>query len=349
MNQKKVSFSDQLKLLINNLPFFVKYSGGLYIFTKKMIYASLYFGLVGVKNFLAELLKTKVELDKTFDYEVNFNNLNNKGYIIHAPNFVSNSAGIKCLYQLCHDLNQRGYTSLMTGTAITDESLQAPIITHTFAEKICTDKFIAVYPEIVVGNPLKAKNVARWALNKPGLLGGDSIYDSSEKVFYYANVYLSSIKNEVSGKLYLPTIDESIFYSDDLTNERPLECYYVGKSTYKAGYFDPNKTFEITRNSPNKKELGKLFRACKVLYCFDNSTILVYEAILCGCPVVIIPDGTQTKEDYLKSELGIDGIAWGIEELSKARANVSLLKERYDETKKQYLEQLEEFIKITQT
>lgn len=271
-----------------------------------------------------------------------------KGYVITAPDYVSNSAGVKCLYLLCHDLNRLGYPAYITQSSFAPAELNTPIISLDDARRlVSTDRYSALYPETVTGNPLGAVKVIRWVLNRPGLLAGEEVYDDNEKVFYYSDVYLGYIKNEVVGKLYMPTIDESIFF-DDGKNERCLECYYLGKSQWKDGFFNRNTVFEITRSSPPQRELGKLFRRSKVLYNFDNSTIVTYEAIMCGCPVVVIPDGTQTWEDYRKLELGTDGIAWGIENFTQARANASLLKERYERVKQEYGRQLEQLIKLTQ-
>lgn len=273
-----------------------------------------------------------------------------KIYIILAPNFISNSAGIKCLYQLCHDLNVLGYPSFITGSLVTDPQLVAPLIDTHEAKKMMQSDFIAVYPETISGNPLRANTVARWALNRPGLLGGDKIYDDRELVFTYTNAFNDSIKNTVAGKLYLPTIDEKIFYNDSSTpfENRILECFYVGKSKWKDGLIDRNKVFEITRESPKKQELGKLLRASKRLYCFDNSTILAYEAVLCGCSVVIIPDGTQQKHHYENSELGIDGISWGMSEMIDQLPDTKKIVARYEQVKICYKLELQHFIKITQ-
>jgi hypothetical protein len=275
--------------------------------------------------------------------------INSPGYVIFAPDYSSTSAGICCLYRLCDELNRRGYPAYITGSGCTNPVFKAPLIGRAQAQCLCMSGFTAVYSEVVFGNPLGAKIVARWVLNQPGLLGGDEQYEDSELIFCYSDVYSTYIKNHVAGKLFMPTIDESIFYSDDRDGStRTLECYYVGKSSWKDGYVDRKKAFEITRTTPAKSELGELFRKAKVLYCFDNSTILVYEAILCGCPVVVIPDGTQTKEDYDRLELGRDGIAWGVGELDKVRADVPKLHERYERVKRDYVAQLESFIDITQ-
>lgn len=277
-------------------------------------------------------------------------NLKKKGYIIWAPDYKTNSAGIRCLYQLCNDLNLQGYPSFIVGAFLpSPNNLNAPLIGWGSAKKLINQGFIAVYPEVVKGNPLGANRVARWVLNKPGLLGGDLKYASNEKIFYYSNAYRDAIQNEIVGQLLLPTLDEEIFYSDGRPPEaRSLSCFYIGKSKWKDGYFDRSETLEITRQFPHRRDLGHLLRSAKVLYCFDNSTALCYEALLCGCPVVIIPDGTQTKHDYENSELGMEGIAWGLEELSNAKPNPKALGSKVKKQLLLYNDQLFDFIQKTQ-
>jgi O-antigen biosynthesis protein len=275
--------------------------------------------------------------------------LTRSGYVIFAPDYVSYSAGPYCLYRLCNDLNQRGFPSCIVGSNRTLRTLAAPLVDWNTGAELCKHGYTAVYPEVIAGNRLNARFVARWVLNRPGLLGGEKVYDDDELVFNYSDVYKRYIRNKIAGKLYLPTIDEGIFFSDGRDHsERSLECFYIGKSQWKDGFVDRSRAFEITRTAPPKKELGKLLRASRVLYTFDNSTIFTYEAILCGCPVVVIPDGTQTKEDYMRSELGMDGIAWGVEELEGARADVAKLQTRYNQAKRAYFRQLDRFVTLTQ-
>jgi len=273
-------------------------------------------------------------------------------FVIFAPDYVSNSAGIYCLYKLCHDLNQRGYLTAMYGTDVTPAHLDTPIITNKKIIKHLQEKDNAwiIYAETVSGNPLRFKNVARWVLNRPGLLGGDEVYDSREKIFVYSNVYAPYVKNTIQGNLNMPTFDHSIFYpptKDVIEKDRTLACYYVGKSTYKEGYFDPHETFEITRCIPAKKELGKLLRSSKVLYCFDNSTALIYEAIACGCAVQVIPDGTQTWEDYEKLEWGTTGIFWNKPVDKLSFDDVNTLLNKIKTTEAEYEVALDHFIQST--
>ena len=270
------------------------------------------------------------------------------GFVVFGPSFVSNSAGIGCLYRLCHELRRLGYSAFMAGGQRGAPHLDAPMVDLVEAAELCRRGYVAVYPEVVPGNPFGSPTVIRWVLNRPGLLGGDEVYDDDEIVFCYSDVYRPYVRNRVAGKLYMPTIDEEIFRTDEWDiSRRSLECFYIGKSSWKDGVVDRDKAFEITRHTPAKSDLGKLFRAARVLYCFDNSTILIHEALLCGCPVVIIPDGTQTKEDYAGHELGTEGIAWGVEEFHGQSVDVPAVGRRYEQAKSDFGRQLEHFIAVS--
>ncbi len=271
------------------------------------------------------------------------------GYVIYSGSYVGNSAGVQCLHRLCGELNARGYPAFVAGGTVAAPHLNAPMIELETAHSLCADGFCAIYPETVSGNLFGAAKVVRWVLNRPALLGGDREYADGEAVFTYSDVYSPYISNLIAGKLYMPTIDEGLFFCEenDLT-ARSLECFYVGKSQWRDGIINSSDTIEITRENPHRSELGKLFRAAKVLYCFDNSTILIYEALFCGCPVVVIPDGTHTQADFARLELGTSGISWGVDEQVSKRVDLTELKSRYDIVKRQFLDQLTSMIAISQ-
>jgi O-antigen biosynthesis protein len=330
----------------------------IYPITRELCRVGVFNGIEGVKAYLRRIEKSsseKAQEEKRLMRQTKEDVRRRcaatavPGYVILGTSYTSNSAGVGCLYRLCHDLNRWGFPSFVTGSHRTNPDLTAPLIDRHDAKRLCAEGFVAVYPETISGNPLHARHVARWVLNRPGLLGGDKVYADSEMVFNYCNAFEPYIQNRIDGKLYMPTIDEDIFFCDENDRApRGLECFYLGKSKWQDGFIDRDRVFEITRDTPSKAELGKLFRASRMLYCFDNSTILVYEALLCGCPVVIIPDNTQTREDFERLELGMDGIAWGIEEKDSARANVPMLRRRYAKVKADYKVQLAQFIAITQ-
>lgn len=271
--------------------------------SRRLVYCGAFHGLTGLMSETYDIQRLKrrqtLELPDHLDY------------LVYAPDFVSSSAGIRCLHRLADDLQAAGFSVALVGCQRGRPGSTVPIATLALGRRATLNGSWIIYPETVPGNPFRAEKVIRWVLNRPGLLGGEKVYDPRELVFLYSEVYRPYVNNQVAGKLYIPTLDRTLFYPPLENMDRPLELYYVGKSKYVDGHVDPERAFEITRESPARKELGKLFRSARMLHCFDNSTALIYEALLCGCPVTIIPDGTQTWADYEQLELGVEGIGWG--------------------------------------
>src|SRR5262245_54485190 len=122
-------------------------------------------------------------------------------FLIAAPDFTHKSGGVRALYRLCYHLNVAGYPSAMTPISSMHWGIDAlpdwPVAVHRGA---ATDS-IVVYPEIAPGNPLKAEKVVRWALNTPGLLGGDIFYRDEEMVFVGSPQQLPTVSKSVSEPL----------------------------------------------------------------------------------------------------------------------------------------------------
>jgi hypothetical protein len=166
-------------------------------------------------------------------------------------------------------------------------------------------------------------------------------------VFIYSELFRPYVTNKVLGRLFLPTIDLEMFSPPAPDSVRSMVCYYLGKTSFKAGFFDPKNCFEITRDSPKRSELPKLFRASKLLYSFDTCSALNHEAIACGCPVLLIPDGAQKKTDYDKAELGLNGMAWGLDEFqSELKVDQALFQRQAKAIEARYPHDLDAFVRI---
>jgi hypothetical protein len=199
---------------------------------------------------------------------------------------------------------------------------------------------IAVYPERITRNPFGSPVVVRWLLSKTRFP-----YSPQGLQFAYLSSYFKD-DNPLLPELFMPTIEE--FFFNRLSQKRDVKVFYVGKGKFQP-VINKDAFMEITRVYPiSRKELAYLFSRASVFYCFDNLSVIGYESALCGCPTVIIPDGSISREDFFDNNFGDDGIAWGEEELPRAIATMDKVRLNYRVAELKAEKQLDEFIKITQ-
>ena len=209
-------------------------------------------------------------------------------YLIWSFDYSVASAGPKALHRLCHELNSAGQRAYVSYPNVNREWF-AP-----FHDGPLPGEYIAVYPEIVPGNPWNAPHVARWVLNTPGKLGGDTSYPPSEMVFSWDKQYLDA------PLLWLPAFETDIYY--DRGYPRSGSLCYVGKGARTQSLGDTEITHEMRLD---RDRLADALNRAEVLYSFDDTTAMVAIAKLCGCPVVIVPTGqrqepTGYREEYLE-------------------------------------------------
>lgn len=212
--------------------------------------------------------------------------------MIWSPGYTHNSAGPKALHRLCHELNLAGCQAFIWSDA-TNPEWHTPIWQGPIGDAI------AVYPEVVSGNPLHAERVVRWVLNTPGKLGGDRSYDPAEVVYSWAQIFYDA------PILNLPTIELDIYFDRHL--ERSIGTYFTGRGTANR---DLPGFVEISWNVlRDRHRLADLLNHAEVMYSFPNVTGLIDIAGLCGCPVIIVPSGEFTKEQ-LDAQMDWTGIGW---------------------------------------
>jgi len=232
-------------------------------------------------------------------------------YYIYAPDYRQSSAGIRSLHYLCHALNELGYEAYVAKAETLNPSLRTPklsqeVIEHHYLGGVTP---IAIYPEVVSGNPLDLPVVIRWLLNKPGHLAGDTEYAPGNLVYYYNASFLPEhMRGE---QLSLPSIDLDTFHNRDNPHhaKRSGACYFANKYLAFGGQVSPDLTngatslcLDIPRSA---QEIADILRRAEVLYCYEQSSI-VLEALACGCPVLIVPS------DYWHDHGNSDGVGIGI-------------------------------------
>lgn len=250
-------------------------------------------------------------------------------YVIVAPGYTEKSWGVRTQHLLCHLLNEMGvpaYIHLLRRSD-TNPAWRTPIATRRHVED-----GIVVYGELEE-NPLHARRVVRWILNRPGYIDGRvHAFGPDDYVMAF-----SPMMDDRLPVLNLQISNEGLFHPFDLP-EKQGELFYVGKGLAGARRADiEDGRREVTRAWPaTHAELADVLRRSRVLYSYDTLSGINYEAALCGTLCVIIPNGPYTREDIAKGELGLNGIAWGTDPEEVARA-VRTLPDAYP----QYLRVLE--------
>ena len=194
------------------------------------------------------------------------------------------------------------------------------------------DGAIAVYPERVAGNPWRARTVVRYLLHEPGYFGGPTEYDDSELIYAFSRLVLPKGLPD-DRVLWVPTIETRLFNAHGLPpylgSDRSKDgpgCFYVGKGRDLPRVPETEGMLELTlENAPTRKKLAGILRSSRILYTYDDYTLLIWEARMCGCPVVVVPSHVS-KERFGRSEYGLNGIAWGGggEAMQWARSTVEL-------------------------
>ncbi len=281
-------------------------------------------------------------------------------YYIVTARYVRTSAGIKALHLLCHALNgigERAY--IITYPSYPPEfsvnpKLVTPLLTYgvvrsDFDRRLCP---ITVYPEIVQGNSFGAPFVVRYVLNFPGLLGGDAEYPETELCVGYSESITKAVPR-ARATLFIPASDPLIFTPYPCVR-REGTCFYAGKFKYFHGgkLLDITKdSTEITRHrsdSQTAEQIAEIFRRSELFYCYENSALAI-EAVLCGCPVVFLPN-KYFDQVIAVQELGWDGMAWGPDpqEIERAKSTVDKGRLNYLRLYALFREQLSNFVDLTQ-
>jgi hypothetical protein len=227
-----------------------------------------------------------------------------KKIFIISPPYSEKSAGIVALHELCDSLNRNGYDTFLI-LLIIDGANSKMILDDNedyFNKNLKRKRFntiniksieelkneIVIYPEIITGNPLGIKHVARYFLNSEGIISGkktnqidtDFIISWDEKFHPKANFILNKY-------IYSSLID----HGERSNNERTLELTFIGKGSKFQKCFKINNTLLLTTSYPSSKEdYAYLLKNTKYIYMWDNVTSVAIDAILSGATVVLVCD-----------------------------------------------------------
>ena len=283
-------------------------------------------------------------------------------YYIVAPRYIGTSAGVRVLYRLCDLINRAGGSAFIylrphlnhdNSSSPVDA---APLLTKNTVEYHFNNQItpIVIYPETFLIHRFSAPVSIRYILNYENLLFKNVPLDRDDYLVAYSENIAKKLKTDKSiGTMFIP-ISDGNFYRPPAVENRKGGVFYAAK--YRHHFF--GKTFPITDGMPEitKDQLGsqtpgqirELFQAAEFFYCYEDSA-LALEAILCGCPVVFLPN-EHFKEALGAKELKGLGYAWGDspEQLEHAKDTVKDARERYFFLLQEVDQAVKKFIEDTQ-
>lgn len=282
-------------------------------------------------------------------------------YVVYAPSYNENSGGTIFLHELVHAINMRGLNAALWPMTdvykqsrstllkrifrpkpfLTDPALNTPIATKSQI----TPNTIAIYPELVMGNPLGAAHVARWLLYTPGKRHP---FEFGENEMYFRVDEFADLPDLTGGApdLFLWKVNRT--YENQQRPDRKGACFIVRK--WGDGPRHPVTEGAIQIDGMSHAEINDVFNRCEVFYSYDDATMYSQYAAVTGCLSVVLPSGNARRDDMLADHmLGRYGIAYGLEDekLAHAKATQHKVIELLLERERAGQRSVDNFIEIT--
>ena len=211
-----------------------------------------------------------------------------------------------------------------------------------------TDPFegkVVVYPEIVSGNPLQARQVVRWLLHNPGFHSQEVHFGVNELHFRFSHETVPAI---IPGSfvsdlvLTIVHVPWEFYNMNDVPAERRGVAYSLRKGAYKPLVHDVENSTLI--DGKTHAEVASIFKNSQLFISYDSRSMYSQLASLCGCDSVIVPDPGVSEADFFKSTESAYGIAYGFEGIEAARNSRDLLLEQFKRLEANNLNKACEFL-----
>lgn len=277
-------------------------------------------------------------------------------YYIVAPDYRENSAGTRVMHRLCHALNTQGFDAYIVGAETFNAQWDTPsldnkkIIKHKRENKTP----IAVYPEVVTGNPMNAPVCVRYILNKEGVIEGNPINAGEDDLFFYYSKAFTPNQNEKFDYLRINANDLDIFKPDPQQKKRGPLLYLnrIPQSSIDFAALPEDIEILSNKNPLSLVDLAKKLQAATVLYSYESSGTCTL-AMLCGCPVVAMNLPGHEKLGFSRQTLSVYGgcgysLTDSEEGLKAARDSLPILRRGVIKTEQAFWEELKVFAEKTQ-
>lgn len=206
------------------------------------------------------------------------------------------------------------------------------------------DKTVVLYPDVIFGNPLKAKMVIRWLLyfnryTNSAQYSKDDLFIAYRKKFN--DITLNPEENIVKIGYFNKNLYRRYNYS-----ERKGNCYLLRKGKNRP---DIPKEFDgpVFDNNMSDEKWVEILNQCKYCYSYDTQTFYNYIAAICGCIPIVMMEQNKSIDDYIGPEDDHYGIAFGNtdDQIKYAIDTRKILESKLDYTQKN-IENAEFLVKL---
>lgn len=214
------------------------------------------------------------------------------------------------------------------------------------------EPWIAVYPDVITGNPLNAPVVVRYMLNREGVIQGNNIDAGDDDLFFWYREEFAD--KELGPNVFsIENYDLDLFIDDSPIKD--LDLLYINRLPHSVIEYEklPKGITLLSMENPlSLKELAATLKRARVLYSYESSGTCAL-ANLCGCPVVSLK--APGFEDFAISEQTLkDNGGAGFtdsdapESLASVRASLYIVRDKVLSRRKNVDIQLDNFLQLTQ-
>lgn len=280
-------------------------------------------------------------------------------YIICAPSYDENNGGAIFLHQLGKTLISFGETAEMwpmpplvpKGKRQKIAGLFQPkpeyktLDVPVFKGKTAPDDAVIVYPELVLRNPLNARNIVRWILYKPGILHP---YDFTENEMFFHCGEMFDVPELTGGAPELVMWRRNRTYKNEHRPDRKGTAYIVKKGFAKDRLPETEDPQAIAIDGLSHAEINDIFNRVDTFISYDEATMYSQFAAICGCDSIIVPGFFPDQDTWQASHpLAKYGVAYGFENIEHARATRDKVQGMLDAREEESLETVRNFVRLT--
>lgn len=209
-------------------------------------------------------------------------------------------------------------------------------------------KTIVIYPEVVAGNPLRAKNVVRWFLYYYHYKNERWAYKLDDLFVTYRDEFNDADLNPHGYKVQTPYFNLDLYKRSNY-GIRSGKCYIIRKGKNRN---DLPKEFDgIVVDDLLETDKVRVFNQTEYCISYDTQTAYSDIASICGCKSIIVPELGKQVEDYRYGEDTRLGVAIGFsrEEEEFAEQTRGDLIKQYSNINEGSKASVESFIRLCST